>query len=186
MLWGCCGRFWASLGYLLEGSGPVGSGSLASRGCIHERYQWPSCIRPYLATNNLLQVGAHTLQLLRMVSAQEDMFMSMRTTARGAARRGSRRRPLQKGQDTRDRDGHGQSTNAHARTAHVTAVSTSQQRHRLLETVVTDPFEIESLTLTSFLSNANAQAGAGGPGPLTDGVPSTRVTTRHGGTEHGV
>ena len=65
------------------------------------------------------------------------MFMCMRTTARGAARRGSSRRPLQKGQE---RDG--------------------QQRHRLVET---DP-----LSLTSFLSNTNAQAGAGGPGPLTE------------------
>ena len=35
-----------------------------------------------------------------------------------------------------------------------------QQRHRLVET---DP-----LSLTSFLSNTNAQAGAGGPGPLTE------------------
>ena len=58
------------------------------------------------------------------------MFMCMRTTARGAARRGSSRRPLQKGQE----------------------IETGQQRHRLVET---DP-----LSLTSFLSNTNAQAGA--------------------------
>ena len=64
--------------------------------CVHERYQSiPQS--PY--SYNLLQVGAHTLQLLRMVSAQEDMFMCMRTTARGAARRGSSRQPLQKGQE---------------------------------------------------------------------------------------
>ena len=75
-----------------------------------------------------------------MVSAQEDMFMCMRTTARGAARRGSSRRPLQKGQEIETGRG--------------------QQRHRLVET---DP-----LSLTSFLSNTNAQAGAGGPGPLTE------------------
>ena len=87
---------WASLGYLLEGSGPVGSGGLTSRVCVFTKGTSPSRRVP---SYNLLQVGAHTLQILCMVSAQEDMFMCMRTTARGAARRGSSRRPLQKGQE---------------------------------------------------------------------------------------
>ena len=83
----------------LEGSGPVGSGGLTSRVCVFTKGTSPSRIVP---SYNLLQVGAHA-EIRRMVSAQpqEDMhmFMCMRTTARGAARRGSSRRPLQKGQE---------------------------------------------------------------------------------------
>ena len=91
--------FWASLGYVpssLEGSGPVGSGGLTSRVCVFTKGTSPSRIVP-IAT--ICYKSVPTLQILRMVSAQEDMFMSMRTTARGAARRGSSRRPLQKGQE---------------------------------------------------------------------------------------
>ena len=85
----------------LEGSGPVGSGGLTSRVCVFTKGTSPSRIVP---SYNLLQYkSVPTLQILRMVSAQpqEDMhmFMCMRTTARGAARRGSSRRPLQKGQE---------------------------------------------------------------------------------------
>ena len=71
-------------------------GGLTSRVCVFTKGTSPSRIVP---SYNLLQVAVPTLQILRMVSAQEDMFVCMRTTARGAARRGSSRRPLQKGQE---------------------------------------------------------------------------------------
>jgi len=47
---------WASLGYLLEGSGPVGSGGLTSRVCVFTKGTSPSRRVP---SYNLLQVGAH-------------------------------------------------------------------------------------------------------------------------------
>ena len=70
--------------------------------CVFTKGTSPSRIVP-IAT--ICYKSVPTLQILRMVSAQpqEDMhmfmFMCMRTTARGAARRGSSRRPLQKGQE---------------------------------------------------------------------------------------
>ena len=88
-LWGCCGRFGRCCGRFgrpwgtfWKGLAPLVRG--ASRlGCVFTKGTSPSRRVP---SYNLLQVGAHTLQILCMVSAQEDMFMCMRTTARGAAR----------------------------------------------------------------------------------------------------
>ena len=65
--------FWASLGYLLwKGLALLVRGGLTSRVCVFTKGTSPSRRVP---SYNLLQVGAHTLQILRMVSAQEDMFM---------------------------------------------------------------------------------------------------------------
>ena len=94
--------FWASLGYLLwKGLALLVRG--ASRlGCVCSR-KVP--VHPAKSLATICYKSVPTLQILRMVSAQpqEDMhmfmFMCMRTTARGAARRGSSRRPLQKGQE---------------------------------------------------------------------------------------
>ena len=131
-LWGCCGRFGRPRGTFWKVLAPLVRGA-SSLGCVCSR-KVP--VHPAESLATLCYKSAPTLQILRMVSAQEDMFVCMRTTARGAARRGSSRRPRFR------------------------KVKRSRQGHRLVET---DP-----LSLTSFLSNTNAQAGAGGHGPLTE------------------
>ena len=98
-VWALLWAVWASLGYLLEGSGPVGSGGLTSRVCVFTTGSRKVPVHPAESLATLCYKSAPTLQILRMVSAQEDMFVCMRTAARGAARRGSSRRPLQKGQE---------------------------------------------------------------------------------------
>ena len=70
------------------------------------------------------------------------MFMCMRTTARGAARRGSS-----------EVDGRFRKVKRSRR-----AAAPPPRRNR----------PVVAHVLTSFLSNTNAQAGAGGPGPPTE------------------
>ena len=94
-LWGCCGWFGRPWGTFWKGLAPLVRGA-SCLGCVCSR-KVP--VHPAESLATLCYKSAPTLQILRMVSAQEDMFMCMRTTARGAARRGSSRRPLQKGQE---------------------------------------------------------------------------------------
>ena len=88
--------FWASLGYLLWKGLALLVRGVSRLGCACSR-KVP--VHPAESLATICYKSAPTLQILRMVSAQEDMFMCMRTTARGAARRGSSRQPLQKGQE---------------------------------------------------------------------------------------
>ena len=136
-----------AIGYVpssLEGSGPVGSGGLTSRVCVFTKGTSPSRRVP---SYNLLQVGAHTLQILRMVSAQEDMFMFMFMfmfmSCACARRQGARHAAAQV-------DGRFRKVKRPRR-----AAAPPPRRNRPVVAHVV-------------LSNTNAQAGAGGPGPLTE------------------
>ena len=101
----------------LEGSGPVGSGGLTSRVCVFTKGTSPSRIVPSYksATSRCprcrscawsprrrtctCHVHAHVHVHVHVMHMCMCMFMCMRTTARGAARHGSSRRPLQIGQE---------------------------------------------------------------------------------------